>query len=165
MGVHAASYGILINGSIYYEGTLNSSAQDQSFTEYMALGVPVSEGDQLQLYDKEEAAAWAVALDNASVSAISLSGTNYVCSATGCYDFYIKLQYQNDQLYVGEATGDCSGNKGEQIGGGSEPDPDEPNPDEPNPDEPNPDEPNPDDPYDPSNPDLPQDCASAVPSA
>ena len=159
MGVHATSYGILINGSIYYEGTLNSSAQDQSLTEYMALGVPVNEGDQLQLYDKEEAAAWAVALDKASVSAISLSGTNYVCSATGCYDFYIKIQYQNDQLYVGKATGDCSGNKGEQIGGGNEP-----NPDEPNPDEPNPDEPNPDDPYDPSNPDLPQDCASAVPS-
>ena len=48
IGVHAASYGILINGSTYYEGTLNTNAQDQSFTEYMAMGVPVGEGDQLQ---------------------------------------------------------------------------------------------------------------------
>ena len=45
-----------------------------------------------------------------------------------------------------------------------EPNPDEPNPDEPNPDEPNPDEPNPDEPFTPTTPDLPQDCASAVPS-
>ena len=37
-------------------------------------------------------------------------------------------------------------------------------PDEPNPDEPNPDEPNPDEPYEPTTPNLPQDCASAVPS-
>lgn len=161
MGVHAASYGILINGSTYYEGTLNSGALDPSFTEYMALGVPVSEGDQLQLYDKENAAGWVVTLDNASTSAITLSGKNYVCSATGCYNFYIKLKYEADQLYVGEATGDCSGNKGEQIGGGSDPD----NPDNPdNPDDPNPDDPDPDQPIDPSNPDLPQDCASAVPS-
>ena len=158
MGVHAASYGILINGSTYYEGTLNSGALDPNFTEYMALGVPVSAGDRLQLYDKENAAGWVVTLDNASTTAIKLSGENYVCSASGCYDFYIKLKIGADQLYIGAATGDCSGNKGEQIGGGSDPD----NPD--NPDNPNPDDPDPDQPFDPSNPDLPQDCASAVPS-
>ena len=158
MGVHAASYGILINGSTYYEGTLNSGALDPNFTEYMALGVPVSDGDRLQLYDKENTAGWVVTLDNASTTAITLSGENYVCSASGCYDFYIKLKIGADQLYIGAATGDCSGNKGEQIGGGSDPD----NPD--NPDNPNPDDPDPDQPIDPSNPDLPQDCASAVPS-
>ncbi|MGN1240819.1 MAG: hypothetical protein ACI4TV_08095, partial [Paludibacteraceae bacterium] len=74
MGLHAASYGILINGSTYYEGTLNTGTLDPSFTEYMALGVPVSAGDQLQLYDKDEAAGWVVTLDNASTSAITMSG-------------------------------------------------------------------------------------------
>ncbi|MDY5075635.1 MAG: hypothetical protein SPE88_02475, partial [Paludibacteraceae bacterium] len=161
MGLHAASYGILINGSTYYEGTLNSNAQNSDFTEYMALGIPVSDGDQLQLYDKENATGWVVALDAYSTSSITLSGEHYVCSATGCYDFYIKLKYDADLLYIGEATGDCSGNKGEQIGGGGS---DPENPNEPNPDEPNPDEPNPDEPFSPTTPDLPQDCASAVPS-
>ena len=83
VGLHAASYGILINGSTYYEGTLNSNAQNSDFTEYMALGIPVSDGDQLQLYDKENATGWVVALDAYSTSSITLSGEHYVCSATG----------------------------------------------------------------------------------
>ena len=158
IGLHAASYGILINGSTYYEGTLNSSAQDPSFTEYMALGVPVNAGDQLQLYDKEEAAGWVVTLDDASTPAITVSGEHYVCSTTGCYNFYIKLKFGADQLYIGQASGDCSNNKGETIGGGTT-DPDNPDtPDNPGTD------PDPDQPIDPSNPNLPQDCASAVPS-
>ncbi len=148
----AQSYGILINGNTYYAGTLNTNAQDQSFQEYMVLGVPVKANDQLQLYDKDNATGWTVTLDAASTSAITLSGTNYVCSTAGCYDFYIKLKYQADQLYIGNGTGDCSGNKGEQIGGGTNPNPDpDPNPD-PNPDP------------DPELPDTPKDYSSSVPS-
>ncbi len=40
---------------------------------------------------------------------------------SGCYDFYIKLKWEEDQLYVGPHEGDCSGNKGEWIGEGPEP--------------------------------------------
>ncbi len=130
---YAASFGILINGKTYYAGTKNEQAQDPSFQEYMALGVPVKAGDQLQLCDKEEAATWVVALDNASVAGISLSGEHYVCSTAGCYNFYIKLKFGADQLYIGAAEGDCSGNAGEPYGG------DNPNPNpDPNPN-PNPD--------------------------
>lgn len=130
---YAASYGILINGKTYYAGTKNEQAQDQSFQEYMALGVPVKAGDQLQLCDKTNAKTWVVALDNASVAGISLSGEHYVCSTAGCYNFYIKLKFGADQLYIGAAEGDCSGNAGEPYGGNNpNPNPD-PNPN-PNPD-------------------------------
>ncbi len=118
-GAFAASYGILVNGKTYYAGTLNGSSSSD-YTEYMALGVPLKSGDNLQLYDKENSAGWTVTLDSYSTSKITLSGSQYTCSTDGCYDFYIKLKYNADQLYVGEATDDCSSNKGEEIGGGSD---------------------------------------------
>lgn len=105
---NAASYGILVNGSDYYAGTQNFSPSDPSFTEWMILNVPLASGDEVQLYDATSRAAWAVSLDSYSVAGIALSGTTkYVVSATGCYDFYLKLKYQADQLYVG-AGSDCA---------------------------------------------------------
>lgn len=115
----AQSYGILVNGNTYYAGTLNSAALDPSFKEYMALGVPVKSGDYLQLYDKDNAAAWACSLNTASTAGITYSSDRYNCTADGCYDFYIKLKYEADELYIGPATGDCSSNTGENLGGGS----------------------------------------------
>ena len=119
ISVQAASYGILINGKTYFPGTKNESPMDPSFDEYQALGVPVQAGDRLQLCDKENAAAWAVTMDSWSVEGISLSGDHYTCTVSGCYDFYIKLKWQEDQLYVGASQGDCSGNTGEPYEGGT----------------------------------------------
>ncbi len=115
------SYGILVNGKTYYAGTLNPTPLDQSYMEYMALGVPVKSGDYIQLYDKDNTAAWAVDLDGASTSGITKSGDKYTCSADGCYDFYIKLKYQAEQLYVEPTTSDCS-TTGEDIGGSDDDD-------------------------------------------
>ena len=108
VGVMAQSYGILVNGNKYFAGTLNPSPSDASFTEYMALGVPLSAGDYCQLYDNTSGSAWAVVLDGASVSGLALSTDRYACSVTGCYDFYIKLKYGEDQLYVGNGSADCT---------------------------------------------------------
>ena len=120
-GMSAASYGILVNGNYYFAGTKNESPMDPSFEEWQALGVPVEAGDELQLYDRENNAAWAVTLDTWSVAGFSLAGDHYTCTVSGCYDFYIKLKWQEDQLYVGPHEGDCSGNKGEYVGEGPEP--------------------------------------------
>lgn len=110
----AASYGIMVDGT-YYPGTANPTPGDPSFQEYMVLGVSVSNGATLQLYDQDNSAGWAVNLDPASVTTIVKNGDYYTCSADGCYDFYIKLKYQNDQLYIGS----CSGtDPGDNPGGG-----------------------------------------------
>lgn len=115
-GMSAASYGILVNGNYYFAGTKNKSPMDPSLEEWQALGVPVEAGDELQLYDRENNAAWAVTLDTWSVAGFSVAGDHYTCTVSGCYDFYIKLKWQADQLYVGPHEGDCSGNKGEYVG-------------------------------------------------
>ena len=92
--INAQSYGILVNGNKYYAGTLNPTPMDPSFDEYQCLGVPVKNGDFLQLYDLQNKAAWVVELDSYSVKGIEKQGDTYVCSAAGCYDFYIKLKYE-----------------------------------------------------------------------
>lgn len=106
------SYGILVNGHTYYEGTLVD--EFEGFTQYRA-HVQVSAGDYCQLYDKDNQAAWAVTLNTASVSGFTLNNDRYDISADGCYDFYIKLKYQADELYIGNGS-DCG--DGEEISGG-----------------------------------------------
>ena len=117
VALNAASYGIMVNGSDYHAGELNPSPLDPSFTEYHVADVQISAGSTLQLWDKDNNAGWAVDLDGASVAGISRSGDHYNCTTTGCYDFYIKLKYSADQLYIG--NGNCSGGGG--GGGGSDP--------------------------------------------
>ena len=109
VGMYAASFGIMINGSEYHAGDQNPSPLDPSFQEYMALGVSVSKGATLQLWDQENKAGWAVDLDGASVSTIVRDGDHYNCTADGCYDFYIKIKLNADQLYVGACSGDNPG--------------------------------------------------------
>jgi len=115
-GMYAASYGIMINGSDFHAGEQNPSPMDPSFQEFMVLGVSVSEGATLQLWDEESSAGWAVDLDGASVSTIVRDGDHYNCTADGCYDFYIKLKFQEDQLYIGACSGGGD-NPGGQGGG------------------------------------------------
>ena len=97
-GMFAQSYGILVNGTTYYGGTLVD--EFEGFTQYLA-HVPVQSGDQVQLCDFDNKATWAVTLNSSSVNGFSLNGDHYDVTVDGCYDFYIKLKYQQDQLYVG----------------------------------------------------------------
>ncbi|MBQ0076117.1 MAG: starch-binding protein [Bacteroidales bacterium] len=123
MVANAASYGIIVNGKRYFVGTKNPSPGDPSFEEYMALGVPLKSGDVLALYDADNKASWAVTLDKASAAGISISGNQYSCSKAGCYDFYIKLKYQQDQLYVGSGAAGCT-DWGKDVDDPTPPDPD-----------------------------------------
>lgn len=124
MGLMAQSYGIAVNGKTYYAGTQNPEPLDPSFQEFMVLGLSVNAGDKLQLWDPTgndgKGAGWAVPLDNASTTKITLDGDHYVCNEADCFNFYIKLKYEHDQLYVGE--GECGSPTGTDItGGGDDP--------------------------------------------
>lgn len=112
--MHAASFGILVNSKIYYAGTNNPTPADPSFQEYMVLGVSLTQGDYCQLYDADNEASWVVELDSYSTKDISMGDGKYTINKSACYDFYIKLKYKEDQLYVGGDAG-CSGITGVDI--------------------------------------------------
>ena len=102
-----AGYGILVNGKDYYDASYQGpDPYGEGFEQYLA-HVYVHSGDYCQLYDADNQASWAVKLNSSSVTAFTLNNDRYTCSTDGCYDFYIKLKYQNDQLYIGPGS-NCS---------------------------------------------------------
>ena len=118
IGMHA-SYGILVNGKMYYAGQLTD--EFEGFTQYLA-HVPVKSGDYCQLYDDTNEAAWAVTLNSYSEQGFTYNSSKnrYEISVTGCYDFYLKLKYQQDELYIGNGS-NCG--EGQDISDpGSDPD-------------------------------------------
>ena len=112
----AANYGILVNGKIYFAGSLVD--EFEGFTQYLA-HVKVAKGDYCQLYDADNKAAWAVELNSYSVSGFTYDAGNkrYNVTVDGCYDFYIKLKYEQDELYIGDGS-NCG--SGQDISGGGE---------------------------------------------
>lgn len=112
----AANYGILVNGKMYFAGSLVD--EFEGFTQYLA-HVKVAKGDYCQLYDADNKAAWAVELNSYSVSGFTYDAGNkrYNVTVDGCYDFYIKLKYEQDELYIGDGS-NCG--DGQDISGGGE---------------------------------------------
>ena len=101
LSMSAASYGILVNGKTYFAGT--QVDEYEGFQQYLA-HVPVKAGDFCQLCDAENKSVWAVDLNTASVEGFTRNGDKYDISVDGCYDFYIKLKYGQDQLYIGPGS-------------------------------------------------------------
>ena len=122
LSMSAASYGILVNGNTYFAGTHTDDFE--GFQQYLA-HVQLNAGDYCQLCDAENRAVWAVDLNPASVAGFTRNGDKYEVSVSGCYDFYIKLKYEADELYIGPGSNcgegiDISGQGGGQGGEGGE---------------------------------------------
>jgi hypothetical protein len=122
LSMSAASYGILVNGNTYFAGTHTDDFE--GFQQYLA-HVQLNAGDYCQLCDAENRAVWAVDLNPASVTGFTRNGDKYEVSVSGCYDFYIKLKYEADELYIGPGSDcgegiDISGQGGGQGGEGGE---------------------------------------------
>ena len=104
--VQANSYGILVNGKTYFAGTY--ADEYEGFTQYLA-HVQVKSGDKLQLCDADNDAKWAVDLNSYSVAGFTRDGDHYNATVSGCYDFYIKLKWEADELYIGDGSNCGSG--------------------------------------------------------
>ena len=114
----AGNYGILVNGTTYFAG--QDAGEFEGFQQYLA-HVQVSSGDQLQLYDAENQAAWAVDLSTWSVAGFTRDGNHYNATVSGCYDFYIKLKWEQDELYIGNGSNCGEGENLQDIYMGSVP--------------------------------------------
>ena len=100
-----AQYGILVNGETYYAAEhKGKDSNTGTYEEYMA-HVPVKSGDYCQLCNAEAREIWVVDLDTWSVAGFERKNDRYKVNVTGCYDFYIKLKYGEDQLYIGNGSG------------------------------------------------------------
>ncbi len=114
----ADNYGILVNGKTYFAG--EPAGEYEGFSQYLA-HVSVKAGDYCQLYDADFKSRWAVDLNSYSVSGFKREGNKYVVSVTGCYDFYIKLKYEQDELYIGNGSNCGEGEDVDKIYTGAVP--------------------------------------------
>lgn len=107
VSMQAESYGILVNGTTLFRAEYKGISQTTGLPEHNAK-VSMQANDKAVLINLDNDDTWTVGLDGASVSTISLKDGAYVASEAGCYDFYIKLSFGNDQVYVGSTSG-CEG--------------------------------------------------------
>ena len=98
-------YQLVINGStkidLVYDGPWN---YDSSFTQYYALGVQLKAGDIITLYDVTNDAAWVLTIiDPASMGGMNAqAGVGIIVGETGTYNIYIKMKYEQDNIYFGK---------------------------------------------------------------
>ena len=125
-GTTSYSYAIRVNGKTNYEATYMGKAAHSDHEEYK-VSVKLNAGDTFETYDLVNKASWVMKIEDGGESANFTAGAKSVtCNKTGCYDFYIKMMYQNDIMYIGAGTncsgggsdsGDDSGNTGGNTGG------------------------------------------------
>ena len=104
--MQAESYGILVNDSVYFAAEYRGKDDaTHTFDEYLA-HVQLASGDHFVLCNATSGDTWTVALDQYSVAGFSRNeqAGYYTTTNTGCYDFYIKLKFGEDQLYIGNGS-------------------------------------------------------------
>ena len=105
-----AQYYIRVNGTKDYAANQIGEPDFQERTQYLATGIQLVAGDIITFYD---------AINNAEFGDAELEpydeGANftktesgYRCDKDGCYDFYLKLKWEDNTLYIGPGT-NCSG--------------------------------------------------------
>ena len=98
-------YQLIINGTqkidLVYDGPWN---YDASFTQYYALGVQLKAGDIITLYNVTNDESWVLTqIDPASMGGMTAqSGVGIKVGETGTYNIYIKMKYEQDNIYFGK---------------------------------------------------------------
>lgn len=99
-----SGFHLVINGTTYVALTSNGAAQDPSFTEYYAMGVVFNVGDIVTLYNADTGDSWAIQTpDQYSAGSWTGSASGITCNTAGTYDVYVKMKFNEDQIYFGPA--------------------------------------------------------------
>ena len=107
-------YYIRVNGSTDYPAEPFPDTDAQGRAQYYAGNVKLEAGDVVTIFDAIENVEFSdAALDPyGEYEKFSQTDAGFVCSTKGCYDFYIKLAWEDNGLYIGPGS-ECSG----EIGG------------------------------------------------
>ena len=102
MAMFAAPYGLLINGTTKLEATAVGEKDFNDREQFLVSCVALNQGDKVQLHDFGSGASWMCAIDPYGEYQKFTKNTDHlICNAAGSYDFYIKLKYEDDMLYIG----------------------------------------------------------------
>lgn len=118
VGMFAGNFGILVNGKTYYQADPFGEQDFQGRDQYKT-SVSLNQGDKWCIYDADNKAPFTIAMEAGEGSAkgnFTESTDAATCNVAGCYDFYIKLKWEDNSLWV-QAGENCS-STGTDISGG-----------------------------------------------
>ena len=102
LSLYAAPYGLLIDGTTKLEAVAQSEKDHQDREQFLVSCVTLQQGDKVQLHDFGSGSSWMCAIDEyGEYQKFTKNADNLICNAAGTYDFYIKLKYNDDMLYIG----------------------------------------------------------------
>ena len=108
ISLSAAPYGLLINGTTKLEAVAQSETDHQGREQFLVSCVALQQGDKVQLHDMGSGASWMCAIDPyGEYQKFTKNADHLICNVAGSYDFYIKLKYEDDMLYIGPGQ-NCS---------------------------------------------------------
>ena len=102
IGVQAATYGILVNNTKFFEATPLSEQDFQGRDQFKA-SVSLSANDVFCVYDETNDAKFTIAIEAGDGSAkanFNEGAESATCLTAGCYDFYIKLKWEDNSMWV-----------------------------------------------------------------
>lgn len=102
ISLNAAPYGLLINGKTKLEAVAQSETDHQGREQFLVSCVALQQGDKVQLHDMGSGASWMCTIDPyGEYQKFTKNSDHLICNTAGSYDFYIKLKYGDDMLYIG----------------------------------------------------------------
>lgn len=128
-------YGIRINGSTFIEAEALTEKDYQGRDQYLA-HVDLKANDKIEVYDQGNNAGWWITIESGTGSSkanFTESTASATCKVAGCYDFYIKLMWEDNSMWVQAGSG-CSnqgggnGDNGDNGDNGNNGDDDTPKP-------------------------------------
>ncbi len=105
----AEPFAVRVNGKTDYPAIALGDKDFQERTQYCAYCVPLQAGDVITCYDEATQAEWAITVIDpyGEYEKFLTAEGGVVCSVSGDYDVYIKLKFEDDLIYIAEAT-NCS---------------------------------------------------------
>ena len=104
----AGPYGLLINGTTKLEASALSETDFNGREQFLVSCVALKQGDKVQLHDLGNGASWMCAIDPyGEYQKFTKNADHLICNAAGSYDFYIKMKWEDDMLYIGPGQ-NCS---------------------------------------------------------
>lgn len=104
----AQQYAVRVNGTTDYPAVKIGEADFQGREQYLAEKIPLRNGDVAKMCNLTTGDEWVISqLDPyGEYQSFTQTAAGYICKKDGCYDFYIKLKYEDDVLYIGPGK-DC----------------------------------------------------------
>ncbi len=120
LSISAEPYAMVVGSNkIMLEENGTSEFCNGDCHEYKALNVALNQGDLITFYDEGQGAGWAITdiEQYGAFQNFSSASDGITCMVAGTYDFYFKLEFGKDRVYIGESAGQ-GGNPGGGQGGG-----------------------------------------------